>query len=157
MTKQLDVRYCVRGSIVTDNTALLDTIQSKLPDASEVILGAEYSENRTADGENLADGEERLFARMTFAKEAKNVNGTTVTPEKAAKQVFTQVTTHDLASKAQDWNVELYRTPEGAVTQEKVQKYYENNPSLQPKDEDGDAFIPSAWDPSHHVIKSASK
>jgi hypothetical protein len=151
MTEHIDVRYCIRGEVQTDDSKLLDTIESELPNASEVTLGAEYSANRIAEAEDLADREERLSARMTFAGESKEVNGTTVTPHGAAKQVFTKLTTHNLASKASDWYVEMYRTPEGAVTADNVQAYYEEYPDEQPTDGNGESYVPSSWDPTNHV------
>lgn len=156
MTEHLDIRYAVRGTVQTDDSALLDTIESELPDESEATLGAEYGANRTAEGPDLAEGEERLSARMTFSGDSTDVNGTTVTPQEAANQVFTQVTTHDLASKASDWYVDMYRTPEGAVISDNVQAYYEAHPDEQPVDEDSEAYVPSYWDPTNHVVQRDS-
>jgi|APHM01.1.fsa_nt_gi hypothetical protein len=149
----LDVRHCVSGRIESTDTALLDAIQTELPDESNVMLGAEYTETRRPLEEG--DGEE-LYARMTFTAESQTVDGTEVTPEQAATQLYQSVASADLATKADGWQLRLYRTPEGAVRQGDVREWYEAHPDKQPTDEDGNAVIPDAWDPAEHTLDEAS-
>lgn len=146
----MDIRHCVGGSITTTDTDLLDAIETELPDESGVLLGAEYEHTRTEND----DGSETLRARMTFASDDTEVerNGTVVTPRKAAGKLFQSVVTHDLASRADNWEVRQYRTPEGAVLARDVREWYEANPSEQPVDEDGEPYVPDTFDPLNHVI-----
>jgi hypothetical protein len=144
----LDIRYCVRGEIVSTDTDLLDTIESQLPDETDVILGTEYSEIRVSASasNNLDTGQERLSGRMTFSSEPREKNGQTVTPKQAANDLIDTVVSHDLASRPANWEIELYRTPEGGVRKRDVQAWYEAHPEEQPDDE-----VPTSWNPEHHV------
>jgi hypothetical protein len=164
----LNIKHVVQGSIVTDDTALLDTIEAELPSEGDLVLGTEYEVERTTlyDREGNATGEERLEARMSFADDsqefAKDADGNTVIvidggepdenemlrmnvdestifgPAGAATNLFNAVTTHDLASKASGWNVRVYRSPEGGVTSDDVQEWYEADESRQPRDQDSE-------------------
>jgi hypothetical protein len=144
----LDIRYCVRGEIVSTDTDLLNTIESQLPDETDVMLGAEYSQDRVSgsDTDDLDTGQERLSARMTFSGEPQEVNGQTVTPKQAANDLIDTVVSHDLASRAANWEIELYRTPEGGVRKRVVREWYQNHPEQQP-----DGEVPTSWNPEHHV------
>ena len=51
-----------------------------------------------------------------------------------------------------EWEIREYLSPLGGVTTEEVQQFYEDNPDLQPEDEDGEAYIPTAWNPSNHEL-----
>jgi hypothetical protein len=148
----------VRGEIVSTDADLLDTIESSLPDETDVILGAECSENRVSasDANDLNTGEERLSARMTFAGEPQEVDGQTVTPKAAANDLIDTVVSHDLAARAEDWGVAMYQTPEGAVRTGDVQAWYEANPKKQPDSEDPDSGVPKSWDPENHVVRRES-
>jgi hypothetical protein len=121
-----------------------------LPDETDVILGAEYSQNRVSasDSDDLDTGQERLSARMTFASEPREVNGQTVTPKGAANSLIDAIISHDLAANAENWEIELYQTPEGGVRRKDVREWYEDHPKQQP---DGEA--PDSWDPKHHVVR----
>jgi hypothetical protein len=159
----LDVRYCVNGRIVSSDKTLLDKIESALPDEDNVILGNEYSQNRTTSREanDLADGHERLSARMTFAGESKTLpDGTEITPKQAATELFNTVASDELAQQADNWSVELYRTPEGAIRSKDVRAWYEADESRQPTRtlEDGteEKYAPSSFDPSHHIVQKQS-
>jgi hypothetical protein len=144
----LDTRYCVKGKITSSDADLLDTIESSLPDETDVILGGEYSETRVSasDADNLDTGQERLSGRMTFSGEPQEKNGQTVTPKAAANDLIDGIISHDLASRAANWEVELYRTPEGGVRKRDVQAWYEAHPEKQP-----DGEVPTSWNPEHHV------
>jgi hypothetical protein len=154
----LDIRYCVRGEITSTDADLLDTIASQLPDETDVILGTEYSQTRVSasESDNLDTDQERLSARLTFAGEPQEVDGTEVTPEQAATGLVNKLTGHDLATRAEDWEVEMYRTPEGAVRAQDVQAWYEANPKKQPDSEDPDSGVPDSWDPENHVVRRES-
>jgi hypothetical protein len=143
----------MRGEIVSTDTDLLDTIESQLPDETDVILGREYSQNRVSasDANDLDTGQERLSARMTFAGEPREVNGQTVTPKQAANDLIDTVLSHDLATRAENWTVAMYRTPEGAVRQKDVQAWYEANPEQQPGSE-----VPDSWNPEAHIVRRES-
>lgn len=174
----IDTRYTVRGSIETSDSTLLDTIEAELPDEDDVTLGDEYTVSRTDVEEK--DGVEVLSARMTFASDGDEFaveNGTTKEvvesdagdgqilrenatdifgPQGAADTVFTRVKNHDLASKADNWELQLYESPQGGVTAEQVQAWYEEDPTRQPTDEDGNQYVPSAFDPENHIIKEVT-
>jgi hypothetical protein len=144
----LNIRYCVRGKIVSTDTDLLNTIESQLPDETDVILGREYSQTRVSAGEtdNLDTGQERLSVRLSFAGEPQEKNGQTMTPKAAANDLIDGIISHDLAARASNWEVELYRTPEGGVRKRDVREWYEAHPEEQP---DGEG--PTSWNPEHHV------
>jgi hypothetical protein len=144
----LDIRLCLRGEVISTDTDLLDTIESQLPDETDVILGREFAQTRVSasDADNLDTAQERLSTRMTFAGEPQDKNGQTVTPKGAANGLIDAVVSHDLAARATNWEVELYRTPEGGVRKRDVRGWYENHPEEQP---DGD--VPTSWNPEHHV------
>jgi hypothetical protein len=162
----LDVRYCVNGRLTSSDTTLLDQIESALPDENDVILGREYSQNRTTSSEDtdLASGEERLSARMTFAGESTTLDdGSELTPEQAATNLFDTVASDELGQQADNWSLELYRTPEGAIRSEDVQAWYEADATRQPTravEQDGqtveEKYVPSSFDPSHHSVQNQS-
>lgn len=150
----IDLRYTVQGSIETTDQTLLDAIEDALPADNDEALGNEYSLTRT----DVPDSDkERLSARMTFtAEEFELEDGTVVTPKEAAESVYQNVVSHDLASKADNWQIKLYRSPEGGVLASDVQAWYEENPNEKPTDDDGEAYIPSSWNPENHVLKEKS-
>lgn len=184
----INLRYTVQGSIVSTDTDLLDAIESALPAEGTVVLGDEYSINRVSDSPDLGDGEKQISARMTFAPDGDEFaveNGTTKKvvesdagdgeilrenatdifgPQGAADTVFTQVKNHDLASKAEGWELQLYRSPQGGVLASDVQAWYEEDPTRQPEREveqpDGstttEQYVPSAFDPQNHIIKEVT-
>jgi len=146
----IDLRYTVQGSIVSSDTDLLDAIESALPAEGDDILGNEYNISRTQieDSPN-----ERLSARMTFTDDQK------LNPKDAALSLFNQVKSHDLAAKADGWELQVYKSPEGAVRASNVRGWYEEDESRQPtridEDGNGESYTPSIFDPSNHVIESA--
>jgi hypothetical protein len=147
-TEHLDIRFCVRGEITSSDADLLDSIESELPDETDVMLGTEYSQTRVSasDSDDLDVGQERISARMTFTGEAQEKNGQTVTPKAAANDLIDGIIRHDLAGRTGNWEIELYRTPEGGVRKRDVREWYQNHPEEQP---DGD--VPTSWNPEHHV------
>jgi hypothetical protein len=147
-TEHLDIRYCVDGEIVSTDTTLLDEIESSLPDETDVILGAEYSQNRVSsnDSDDLDTGQKRISARMTFSGEPQEKNGQKVTPKAAATVLVDNIVSHDLAGKAENWEIKIYRTPEGAIQKRDVQAWYEAHPEEQP-----DGEVPTSWNPENHV------
>ncbi len=80
--------------------------------------------------------------------------------KQAAMGLFDAVTTDDLAKKASGWNIRLYRSPQGGVRQADVKAWYEADESRQPTrtDDDGNEvkYVPSTFDPQHHVITETS-
>ncbi len=73
-------------------------------------------------------------------------------PKQAAMGLFNAVANHDLASKAEGWDLQVYRSPQGGVRASDVQAWYEAHPDRQPTDEDGESFVPSGWNPEHHTV-----
>lgn len=67
----LETRYVVNGRIESDDTALLDTIETELPNEDSLLLGNEYNLNRSPvlDAEGNETGTEVLSGRMTFASD----------------------------------------------------------------------------------------
>jgi len=145
--------HVVQGRITSADTALLDQIQTALPDEDAVTLGTEYSQSRVEND----DGTETLSARMNFARgETELPDGTTVTGEQAAAQLFQQVANADLASKADGWELRLYQSPDGAVTLSELEEWFEAHPDRQPTDADGEKYVPPQWTPEHHTVSFAS-
>jgi len=143
------IYHVVQGQIRTTDTALLDQIEANLPDEGDVILATEYGQSRTEN----EDGTETLSARMNFARgETELPDGTTVTGEQAASQLFQQVASADLAAKADDWELRHYQSPDGAVTLSALEDWYEKHPDRQPTDEDDEKYVPSQWNPEHHTV-----
>lgn len=61
----------------------------------------------------------------------------------------------DLKSELQEmdeWEIREYLSPLGSVSSSEVQQFYEDNPDLQPEDEDGEPYIPTSWDSSNHEL-----
>ncbi len=77
-------------------------------------------------------------------------------PKQAALGLFNAVANHDLATKASDWELKVYRSPQGGVLASDVQAWYEAHPDRQPTrtDEDGneESYVPSGWQPEHHTV-----
>jgi len=154
----LDVRHVVSGRIVSGASAFLDQIQSNLPDESAVTLGNEFTVTRRASRDDQS--KEVLRARMTFAPTGTAVelpDGSMVTPEKAAAQLFQSVANSDLAAQADNWELRHYLSPEGGVTASSVQAWYENHPDEQPTDEEGESVVPSRWEPDNHTISEVTQ
>lgn len=49
--------------------------------------------------------------------------------------------------------IRLYLSPVGSVNQQDLRDYFEEHPDQRPTDEEGEPYIPSRWDPSHHIIR----
>jgi len=77
-------------------------------------------------------------------------------PKQAALGLFNTVASHDLASKASGWEVQVYRSPQGGILASDVRAWYEADETRQPTrtDEDGneESYVPSAWQPEHHTV-----
>jgi len=158
---ELDIRHVVSGRIVSEDSALLDQIEIALPDQDDVVTGNEFDKTRRpdTDEDGTKTGAELLSARMTFVPDGKEVlddDGNVIDPKQAASDLFQQVANSDLANQAQNWELRHYRSPEGGVTVDDVREYYESNPTEQPTDEDDKAYIPSSWDPEHHVLNETT-
>lgn len=155
----MNVRYVVSGRIVSEDSTLLDTIESELPDEGDVILGNEFRKSREPekDESDTETGAEILSVRMTFASEDVELeDGTVVTPRESATALFDSVVSHELATKASGWTVRLYRSPEGGVTVSDVREWYESHPDEQPTREAPDGseepYVPNRWNPNNHVL-----
>jgi hypothetical protein len=81
-------------------------------------------------------------------------------PKTAAMNLYQEVASSDLAGKANNWELQVYESPQGGVLASDVKAWYEADESRQPtrSDEDGNEvkYIPSSFDPSNHVIKETS-
>jgi hypothetical protein len=93
---------------------------------------------------------------MTLAGEAKQIDGSDVSPKQAAKKLFETVLSSDLSGQADDWELKLYRTPEGLVRSRDVQAWYRNHPDARPTDVSGESFVPTSWNPQHHIERHES-
>jgi len=145
----MDTYHVVQGQITSGDTALLDQIEAALPDEGGVTLATEYSQTRTEND----DGTETLSARLNFARgETELPDGTTATGEQSASQLFQQVASADLASRADEWELRHYESPDGAVTLSELKDWYKAHPDRQPTDEDGEKYVPSQWNPEHHTV-----
>jgi hypothetical protein len=177
----IDTRYTVRGNIESTDTTLLDAIESALPAEGDIVLGDEYRISRS-DVQN--SNAERLEARMTFAPDDDEFaveNGTTKKvvesdagdgeilrsnatnifgPKTAAMNLYQEVANADLADKADNWKLQVYESPQGGVLASDVKEWYEADESRQPTrtDEDGNEvkYVPTAFEPSNHVITETS-
>lgn len=160
MTDQpLDVRYALNGSVTSTDTDLLDTIEAELPDLTHDLLGDDLSVNRTEND----DGSETLTATLRFAPDGTEASvelpdGTvaTHTPETYSQAVFEQIQTHELANRATEWELRLYRAPQGSQLADDVRAYYEANPGLAPTDDEGNTVFPNRWRADRHTIATAS-
>jgi len=140
----IDVRYCVQGTITTSDTALVDQIETALPSKDSPRVGGEYTVSRDTND----DGTETLRARTSFADSAQG--------QARAEYLYEQITNSDLAQRADNWAVLLYRTPEGGVRPDGVREWHRIHPDQQPLTDDGASYIPTAWDPAQHTIKEES-
>jgi len=142
----MNVQYCVKVQLVSSDSDLLDQVQHDFPSAQSPRVGAEYASTRVP----AADGDaERLTVRMTFAS---GVQG-----KARAEYLYEQLIGTALTDRADSWSVQLYQTPEGGVTPQEVETWYENNPDEQPVNDDGDAVIPSTWKPENHITRADSQ
>ena len=176
----IDPRYVVKGRIESENTELLDTIESELPDEGDPVLGNEYDLSRSPvlnDESNETDAEV-LSGRMTFApddreftldadgniievEDSSNYDSADIFgPAEAAQQFYQTIVSHDLAEKADGWRVGVYQSPEGGVTASDVKEWYEADETRQPEREveqpDGttstEKYIPNSFDPTNHIV-----
>lgn len=177
----IELRHTVRGEIVSTDSTLLDQIESVLPSENGVTLGDEYNIDRNSVG--LEDGTERIVARMTFAPDGdefaddsngvpkkvvdsdagedeilrSNVSDSDIYgPSEAAASLFSTVESSDLANKADRWELRHERSPQGGVIYEDLRKWYAEDESRQPTDEDGDSYIPGEFKTDNHVITETS-
>ncbi|RDZ53110.1 hypothetical protein C5C07_15355 [Haloferax sp. Atlit-4N] len=129
----------------------LDALQSELPADDSPAVGPEYDgpqRTTTEEDDSLSDGEERLTARVTFVSGTIDVDGTTYDGATEAADLFDRLA----AAVPSGATLTHYRSPTGGVTSSDVQAWYEDHPEEQPTDDNGDAFVPSSWDPSRHVV-----
>ncbi|WP_042662553.1 hypothetical protein [Haloferax sp. ATB1] len=127
----------------------LDTLQSELPADGAPFVGPEYDgPQRIDDDDSLSDGEERLTARVTFVSGTIDVDGTTYDGATEAADLYSRLA----AAVPSGATLTHYQSPTGGVTSSDVQAWYEDHPEEQPTDDNGDAFVPSSWDPSRHVV-----
>jgi len=160
MTDQpLDVRYALNGSVTSTDTNFLDRIEAELPNLTHDLLGDDLSVNRT-DNE---DGSETLTATLRFAPDGTQASvelpdGTvaTHTPETYSQAIFKQIQAHKLADRATEWELRLYRAPQGSQLADDVRAYYMVNPDLAPTDDAGDTVFPNRWRADRHTIATAS-
>jgi hypothetical protein len=98
---------------------------------------------------NAGDGE-------ILRSNATNIFG----PKTAAMNLYQEVANADLAGKADNWELQVYESPQGGVLASNVKAWYEADESRQPtrSDEDGNEvkYIPSSFDPSNHIVTETS-
>lgn len=141
----LKVHPIVRVSVTSTDSALLDSLEAEFPAADDPAVGPEYEgPTRIADSSELADGEERLVARVSYA----------VDEDSPAKALYDALTGYDLSGST--YEIRLYESPTGGVTADAVRAYYEQNPGDQPIDADGETYVPPSWDPNQHVVDETS-
>lgn len=140
----LTLRHAVHLDVTTTDGDLLDALEADLPTDGADEVAEEYDgPRRVTDAADLADGEERLTARVTV----QDTDATGASTH--ASDLFDALTAHDLPTDA---TVRHYRSPTGGVSADDVAAWYRDNPEEQPTDDDGVAYIPTAWDPDHHVV-----
>jgi hypothetical protein len=81
-------------------------------------------------------------------------------PKTAAMNLYQEVANADLAGKADNWELQVYESPQGGVLASNVKAWYEADESRQPTrtDEDGNEvkYVPSSFDPQNHIVKEVS-
>ena len=112
------------------------------------------------DDPSLADGEERLTARVAFVLNTVTVtdgdgNTTTYDGAEEASTLYKTLAGLDLSS-AGSYSIQHYKSPVGAVTTEEVQAFYREHPDLQPTDADGKAYVPTSFSPERHIVAAES-
>lgn len=141
-----DVHHMVVVTVRTDDTALLDSVESEFPASDLETAHHEYDgPQRETEGEQLEAGEERLTGRVTFADTAST------SAESYASGFYDAVTAYDF-SEATYYEVKHYISPVGGTTVADVREWYEQHPDQQPTDENGDSYIPDVWNPDNHII-----
>lgn len=141
----INIRHCVRGTVVSTDGTVLDSVEAELPAEDADDLGNEYSNSRQAevDDSGAETGAEVVSFRVTFDSTSAGVT--------AAEDLYATLTGLDL-SGADSYELVCYETPEGAVRADDVRQYYEENPDEQPTDQDGESYVPSSWDPANHIV-----
>jgi len=81
-------------------------------------------------------------------------------PKRAALQLFETVAASDLASRADNWQLKVYRGPQFSTTATRVREWYSEHPDERPTRETRDGsvepYTPSSWQANHHVIRETS-
>jgi hypothetical protein len=125
-------------------------------DADEEIVTTDDGERvvKTDFGEIPVDSYGR--ANEVLRSEVTDIFG----PKTAAMNLYQEVANADLAGKADNWELQVYESPQGGVLASDVKEWYEEDESRQPTrtDEDGNEvkYVPSSFDPQNHVIQQTS-
>jgi len=134
----LTLHPVVRVSVTSGDGQLLDDVASAIPSKDTDTVASEYTVSRR----DATDGDgRRLTARVSFTTDTDG--------ETAASDVYDALTVLSLPSDA---TVVHYQSPLGAVRASEVTAWYQNHPDKCPTDDDGETFVPTAWDPSRHTI-----
>lgn len=148
----LDVQHHVKVDVTSSDSTVLDSVESALPEVSADEVGPEYDgPQRSNSSPELAEGEERLVSRVVLQTTYDSNGGVHTYAETHAQNLYDTLTSYD-ASRASSFTIRHYESPTGGVTADDVRAFYEENPDLQPTDEDGEAYVPSSFDPTNHII-----
>jgi len=128
-----------------------------------VELDADEEIVETDDGERVVKTEFDEIPVDSYGR-ANEVLRSEVTdifgPKQAAMNLYQEVANADLANKADNWELQVYESPQGGVLASDVKAWYEADESRQPTrtDEDGNEvkYVPSSFDPQNHVIQQTS-
>jgi len=151
----IEPEHHVSLNVTTTDNQLLDALVADLPADGDDEVGQEYDgPNRDSDEPYLADEEEQLRARIVLQTTYDSNGDVHRYAETHATNLYEALSAHDFGSA--DYEVSHYLSPTGGVTSSDVADYYEKNPDEQPVDEDGEAYVPSSWDPTSHIVSEVS-
>jgi len=137
----LELHPVVSVRVESTDATLLDDLEAELPAADDPAIGPEYEgPERESDAGNLEDNDELLSARVTYA----------VGEDAAATSLYDALTGYDLS--AATYKIRHYESPIGGVSTDDVRGYYRKHQGERPTDENGEPYVPSSWDPSHHTV-----
>jgi len=129
-------------------------------DGTEFVTGAngdpqlvvKTGSDTDSDGNPVPAEDEILRANVS----ASDIYG----PKQAAIQLYEMVVASDLASRADNWRLKLYRGPQFSTTAARVREWFEEHPDERPtretQDGETEPFTPSSWQADHHIIRETS-
>jgi len=154
----MELHHVVNVDVRSTDTQLLDDVAAALPTDDHPAVGPEYDgPNRFSadDYPSLSDGEERLTARVSFVAGTVDVDGTTYDGAEGASTRYMALADVGVSGAAA-YTLRHYKSPVGGVTTEEVREWYETHPDAQPVDDQGESYVPSSWDPKHHIADKIS-
>jgi len=151
----LNIQHHVKVNVTSSDSTVLDSVESALPEVGADEVGAEYDgAQRSNSSPELAEGEERLVARVVLQTTYDSNGGVHTYAETHAQNLYDALAAIDYRNA--EYECRHYKSPTGGIVQSQLEGYYDTNPGEKPVDDNGEAYVPTTWDPSRHVVSEVS-